>query len=263
MRFFVEGLIQPFVQQNQCLRLCEIGAHRGEATRRLLAIPNVSIDTIDPTIHEDLEATLSSESRVTMRRGLSLEILPQLNEAFDCILIDGDHNWYTVFHELTTIDQRGLLRPGGVIFMHDVRWPYARRDMYYDPSTLPAEFIHPYERKEVVRGRSALSSDKGNQSNLNNAKFEGGPRNGVLTGIEDFLQDKRGKYIFMTSPVEYGLGAIIYRSPDTDLKYELKWRLKLLAFAAKMRLRALKYRTAYVLEGRFPSAYRALDRWRR
>jgi hypothetical protein len=44
---------------------------------------------------------------VKVYRGNSLQVLPQVREVYDCVLIDGDHNWHTVFNELRLIHLRG------------------------------------------------------------------------------------------------------------------------------------------------------------
>ena len=80
---------------------------------------------------------------------------PKIKTTFDCIIIDGDHNWYTVFNELTIIEKRNLLKEGGTIFFHDIAWPYGRRDMYYlcVPVTAVARFPVP---KPAIGGTDQL-----------------------------------------------------------------------------------------------------------
>jgi hypothetical protein len=36
--------------------------------------------------------------------------------------------------------------------MHDVLWPYGRRDLYYEPERVPEEFRQPYEMKGIRPG---------------------------------------------------------------------------------------------------------------
>jgi hypothetical protein len=36
--------------------------------------------------------------------------------------------------------------------MHDVLWPYGRRDLYYVPERVPEEFRQPYEMKGIRPG---------------------------------------------------------------------------------------------------------------
>ncbi len=124
--------------------------------------------------------------------------------------IDGDHNWYTVYNELKTIEEKKLIRKGGTIFLHDVSWPYGRRDMYYNPQTIPSEFIHPYARKGILKGQSELSDSSESQNEkYNNALHEGGSKNGVLTAVEDFLENYKDQYSFYYIDEQFGLGVLL------------------------------------------------------
>ena len=80
----------------------------------------------------------------------------------DAALIDGDHNWYTVYNEL-----RMLARPPGqagaplpLLIMHDVGWPYGRRDLYYDPERIPEEFRQPYAQTGMRPGQPKLLPER-------------------------------------------------------------------------------------------------------
>ena len=61
-------------------------------------------------------------------------------------LVDGDHNWYTVDLELRMLAEaaRREDEPLPILILHDVLWPYGRRDLYYDPTNIPSEFRQPY-----------------------------------------------------------------------------------------------------------------------
>ena len=216
MKEFVRQLIGPIVAKRGWTSVCEIGVSRGLSTDRLLRLPNVSVTVVDPGFDLDLAAKYAGNPRVKLCKGNSLDVLPALDSAFDCILIDGDHNWYTVYNELRVIFERQLLRPGGMIFFHDVEWPYGRRDMYCQPGTIPGQYRHPYARGGTVRGRSELSADSGLDDGLWKATHEGGPRNGVLTAVEDFWREHRRQYQFALLRREAGLGAIHYRRDLVD-----------------------------------------------
>ena len=70
----------------------------------------------------------------------------------DAVLIDGDHNWHTVYNELKIVDE---FQVWPITLLHDIDWPYGRRDVYYDPSTVPAEYRQPHVKAGLVRGKSA------------------------------------------------------------------------------------------------------------
>ncbi len=78
------------------------------------------------------------------------------------MFLDGDHNWYTVFHELRLIEEHCQRneRLFPLVLLHDLGWPYGRRDLYYNPETIPAEYRQPYARAPSAR-ESRSSSGKG------------------------------------------------------------------------------------------------------
>lgn len=208
MKYFADTIIKPYIVESGYRRLCEIGASYGENTDKLIEVDSVSVTIIDPCLDTRLQEKYRGDARVQVYQGLSLDVLPKLAEPFDCIFIDGDHNWYTVYHELKLIEDGGLLKKGGTIFLHDVCWPYGRRDMYYQPETVPERYRQPYEQKGIVRGRSELSEDSPVNAEHYNATSEGGPRNGVLTAVEDFLKEHSGDYLFFHVEEEFGLGVL-------------------------------------------------------
>ncbi|CAG0878766.1 unnamed protein product [Cyprideis torosa] len=116
---------------------------------------------------------------------MSLDAIKEI-DACDLVLIDGDHNWYTVFNELVELEKRFAAEFPLVIF-HDTGWPYGRRDMYYDPSNIPTEHIQEHKKAGLVFGARKLAEQGGFNTHLNHAVESETPRNGVLTGIEDFI----------------------------------------------------------------------------
>jgi hypothetical protein len=188
-----------------------------------MKLPDISHTIIDPCFDADLALKYAGDLRVTVKKSNSLDALPNLDGVYDCILIDGDHNWYTVFNELRLIRERALLRRGGMIFFHDVEWPYGRRDMYYQPDTIPPEYRQKYERKGIIRGQSQLVDSEGANKHLCNAVHEGGSRNGVLTAIEDFTAEHTAEYHFCRLKQQYGLGILQRRSKrlSEDLSFLL------------------------------------------
>jgi hypothetical protein len=213
---FVKTFIVPLLGGTRWRRVCEIGASLGAGTDMLASVPEVEVTVIDPCFDCDLAERYAGNPRVVVRKGTSLAVLPTVDEVFDCILIDGDHNWYTVYQELTVISRRRLLRPGGIIFFHDVEWPWGRRDMYYQPEMIPPEYLHDWKLGGIVRGKSELSGEIPTLAYLKKAPHEGGARNGVLTAIEDFLHEHRGKYRFFRVHAGVGLGVMQYRGGWRD-----------------------------------------------
>jgi len=208
MLSLVEQVVIPLIKKRGWKQVCEIGAKLGESTERLRRIPGVSVTVIDPCLDCDLGARYSAYQNVTVIKGLSLEVLPKLEGAFDGILIDGDHNWYTVYHELKAIHERDLLEVGGMVFFDDVGWPYGRRDMYYQPETIPENYRHASAKMGIERGRSALCENVEFNAAFWNATHEGGARNGVLTAIEEFVREHKTEYRFFAIQGDNGLGVM-------------------------------------------------------
>jgi hypothetical protein len=249
MRTFVRHYIAPLARVCRWKSVCEIGARTGTSTNYLVKLPLESHTIIDPCMDEDLQAKYAGNTRVHVVKSNSLDALAPgggigPDARFDAILIDGDHNWYTVFNELRLIHEQALLRPGGYIFLHDVDWPYGRRDLYYQPDTIPAEFRHPFAEKGIVRGQSRLAEVGGlNSRNYQNALEEGGPKNGVLTAIEDFLALHPGDYGFFMIRYQWGLGVLQLRSalPFSGLSFRAL-QAKALVFSPVSRLaRSIKF----------------------
>ncbi|MBX7256853.1 MAG: class I SAM-dependent methyltransferase [Candidatus Hydrogenedentes bacterium] len=232
MHDFADFVLKPCIRQFGYVRILEIGAQYGENTDELAELPSVHVTVIDPCVDADLCARHAGNNRIAIRKGLSLDVLPDLTQPFDCILIDGDHNWYTVYNELRIIRERELLLRGGAIFLHDTWWPYGRRDGYYAPDRIPAQYRQPFAYQGIVRGQSALSESEGVNAQIANATHEGGPRNGVLTAVEDFLHEYDHKYLFFNLRLQYGLGTL-YRRRDrecdsafSEFHRDIQWRLR-------------------------------------
>ena len=237
MRHFASQILKPYILGHKYQNILEIGSSRGQNADQLLkGNPKIKISVIDPCVHRDLIEKYKNNPRVNLLKGLSLEILPQLRNPFDCILIDGDHNYYTVLNELEEIHRHGLLKNSGTIFLHDVRWPYARRDMYYDPANIPKEHLFSYAQRGMARGRRELVDEGGFNAGANNALYEGGPRNGVLTAVEDFLRPNNGQYVYYASNSQYGLGVIIKKPATPPLLSAWYWRVKLFDLKTTFRL---------------------------
>jgi predicted O-methyltransferase YrrM len=210
-----DDVIRPLIRAERLRRMLEIGVGPGRHTRQLLeALDPIGgrLTSVDPHVRPRLRLRTLLNRRIRFLRTTSLDALPRLRaacERFDCAIIDGDHNWYTVFHELLAL--RELVEPHGVILLHDVAWPFARRDMYYAPERIPAEYRHPYARRGIIEGQSALADEgaAGAHARGFNARHEGGPRNGVLTAIEDFIAARGADgWELRVIPGSHGLGIL-------------------------------------------------------
>ena len=128
-------------------------------------------------------------------------------------MIDGDHNYWTVSRELAYADRKAReAQSPTLMLLHDVSWPCARRDMYYAPEALPDEALHPhsFELGSIPDVPDAVRGGFRGGGSFAVALHEGGPRNGILTAIEDFLEG-RDDLAFVHVPAIFGLGVIYSR----------------------------------------------------
>src|SRR5829696_8645698 len=128
MHRFWEGFLLPIAEGCRAKVLCEVGSLEGRLTRKILdycvAVGGVA-HVIDPLPKFDV-AGWEEEYGETMvfHRAPSLEVLGEIPVP-DFVLIDGDHNWYTVINELRTLDRHARDNEATlpVIALHDVGWP--------------------------------------------------------------------------------------------------------------------------------------------
>ena len=194
------SLIEPILAAIEPRRVCEIGVAAGALTERLLLWTEqrncsyVGIDPVpDPAIRQRFADNGTAPARSLLMQ-TSHAALPNV-EPCDVYFLDGDHNYFTVRGELELIAHAQTSVRSPIIFMHDVGWPWGRRDMYYLPTTVPAEARHPWSETLGV----ALDGDELIEGGLREpgryaiALHSGGPRNGVLTAVEDFFATTRGQ----------------------------------------------------------------------
>ena len=99
---FWETVIAPLIEAVGTKRVVEIGALRGETTVQMLGGlgSDVELHVIDPVpLFDPEEHQRAFPGRYFFHCDISHNVLPELPPV-DVALIDGDHNWYTVFHEL-------------------------------------------------------------------------------------------------------------------------------------------------------------------
>jgi hypothetical protein len=202
--------LEPIIRAARPARLMQIGAGDGQVSVQLLEYCRQSgcrADIIEPRPAAGLEAALAAYpdehvyQQLLPLKGILLAEHPHL------IMLDGEPNWWTVFNALNLLrrlsTERG--RPFPLVLAHHTAWPYARRDAYPNPGAV--EETHPFAYQGVDPDRPDLVQD-GLNGQFAHATHEGGPRNGVLTAIEDFLASAPLDLEFHNLPVLHGLGVL-------------------------------------------------------
>jgi hypothetical protein len=210
---FWELVVAPVLEAAGVRRVVEIGALRGENTELMLERlgPEVELHVIDPVPDFDpSEHEARFAGRYVFHRDLSLNVLGDL-PPMDAALVDGDHNWYTVYNELRLLREaaRAADGPMPLLILHDVCWPYGRRDLYYEPENVPSEFRQKWRRTGMLPGREKLVPyGAGLNPTMCNAELEGGPRNGVMTGLDDFMAEHDRPLRRVVLPIYFGLAIV-------------------------------------------------------
>lgn len=210
-----QRILLPLYQAARAKTILEIGAEYGKSTTVLLAYVKEHgghLHCIDPyPAFEARQFAEDNREHLTFYEDLSLNAIRRTPRV-DIAMVDGDHNWYTVYNELKQLEEvhgsDPLAQP--VIFAHDLSWPYGRRDLYYNPDNIPAEFRQPHAKEGILPNKSELTP-RGMNRHLHNATHEGGPRNGVLTGVEDYLAESKLNWHFLHLPLYFGLGILVTR----------------------------------------------------
>lgn len=210
-----DEVVRPFIEALDEGPIVEIGCASGDTTEKLAELAvglDMVLHAIDPDPQFDLaEFDVRFGRHFQFHRERSHDALERIEPAA-AVLIDGDHNWYTVHGELTRLERiaasAGCHFP--LVMLHDVEWPYARRDMYYEPDAIPEEWRKPWAQRGIKWGQGPLDEDGGGvNSRFANALEEGGPRNGVLTAVEDFVAQSELSLEMRTVNGEAGLGLLI------------------------------------------------------
>jgi hypothetical protein len=231
MLAFWPEVVRPMLEALEPESIVEIGSESGKTTKLLLEFVQErggQVHAVDPAPLFDPEACREHYGTHFVFHGQpSLAALHHIDR-FDAVLIDGDHNWYTVFHELFLVEARcrELDQEPPLILLHDVAWPYGRRDLYYDPEAIPEAYRQPWARQGISPTESELVPTGGLNPQLCNALREGGPRNGVLTAVEDYLDRTPTPFLFAKIPAVFGL-AILLPESRAEATPELRRRVEI------------------------------------
>ncbi|MBK5110616.1 MAG: hypothetical protein JJE10_04525 [Thermoleophilia bacterium] len=200
-------------------RVLEVGSYEGELTRDLLAwadANDASVATVDPLPPKRLLELVAERPDLDLIEDTGMAALAGLDELPDSIIIDGDHNYFTLTGELEAIAGRAGDEPFPLLMFHDAGWPHARRDTYYAPDRVPEDQRQPLAHNVgLVPGEPGVSETRGLPYEWA-AATEGGAKNGVLTALEDFIAGRPDLKLAVV-PAFFGF-AVIYdeRAPWAD-----------------------------------------------
>jgi hypothetical protein len=238
MHRFLKLLIFPLLDALQPRVIVEVGVDLNTVTRPLLGWArdnDATLFAIDPDPSLSVDSLLAEHGERLRFHGVkSLDVLARITDV-DLALIDGDHNWYTVINELRTLAARAREddRHPPVVLVHEIDWPFGRRDAYQDPDAIPEPHRQPHARGGVAPGRRELGP--GLNDHVENALLENTPANGVLTAVEDFIAESGSSWRSWSIP---GLGGMAILLSTTVLEAHDPLRELLDSLDTSMFLRA-------------------------
>ena len=207
----VAEVLVPCLDLTGARSVAEIGAYSGDLTRLLAdwaARSGARVLAIDPAPKPGLLELDEKRDEIVLVRDTSVNALPRIDSC-DAVVIDGDHNWWTVSEELRLIAERAAGGPLPLLLFHDVGWPHAFRDDYFASEQIPAEHQHPVagpdESQGLYPGDPGLHP--GGLPYPRSAAREGGPRNGVRRAVKDFVSSRDGLR-FVSVPAFFGFGVV-------------------------------------------------------
>jgi hypothetical protein len=181
----------PCLEAVDARSVAEIGAFTGSLTEELLewAGPRgARITAIDPNAMGRLVELAEERPELELVVERSSDALARI-ELPDAVILDGDHNYHAVSQDLSLIERRSPEGRIPLLIVHDVGWPHGRRDVYFEPEEIPEEHRQPMAHDVKIAPGNPGLADGGLSYNWIAAR-EGGPRNGVLTAVEDFVTDR-------------------------------------------------------------------------
>jgi hypothetical protein len=185
----------------------EVGVESGTVSGMYTELGATAVYCVDPKPTDEIRANLAKNEALHLVDGWSPEVLDEIPVA-DMYVLDGDHNYAIVHDEVSWIMANA---PDAVIVLHDVLWPCSRRDLYYEPSSVPPQRRHPASDDGPTVWHDELSpAGFVGLGAFTSAREAGGERNGVLTAVEDALAaGEADGWQFALVPAVFGMGVML------------------------------------------------------
>jgi hypothetical protein len=204
-----KDILQPLILHPSIQSICEIGVENCNLTTWLAKLSNYKTlfyHGVDPNI----DSIPPFHGKSKLFKEASLSYLKHDEADHDIFLIDGDHNYYTVYHELLAIFSEKKTKQS-ICLLHDILPPCGNRDFYYNPSNIPKKFLHPHSFTRALNSNCEVANYGFESCGAFAFALESAnPKNGVAEAINDFLIDHKENYdlYYISIPLFYGLGIL-------------------------------------------------------
>jgi hypothetical protein len=205
-------VLAPLIEALEPRRAIETGAGTGRLTERVLDAPGAQrlvLHAIDPAPRLDPGLLARSGERLEVHPERAVSAIGAIG-AVDLALLDGDPNWYSVHAELTLLlraAERGE-RAAPLLVVHNVHWPFGRRDGYYDPSAIPPAHLREPTELGLLPGQRD-PAEAGLRLTPWCARRDFEPRSGVLSAVEDAVAASALEWTVLEVPGFHGAAVLV------------------------------------------------------
>jgi hypothetical protein len=214
----LKSIYMPILELIKPKRIGEIGIEFAGNTKVLIDLLGMNkgkLFSIEPKPNDQVKALFNQHDLAHLYEGKSLDVINKLPPMCSWF-IDGDHNWFTIFNELEEIHQKECSAGAehSIIFLHDIGFPWAFRDLYYNPSDIPENYLHEHCWESGVLYNDTTQKNRGfrGMGSFAISLKAGGDKNGVLCAVNDFLASHSKDYTFYNIPAVFGLGILVPKS---------------------------------------------------
>jgi FtsZ-binding cell division protein ZapB len=205
------SVIAPLIEALEPRRIVETGAGTGRLTRRVLDTPGAHgavLHALDPSPALDPRLIEAAGERLQLHEERAISAIGHLGPV-DLALLDGDPNWYSVHSELTIAARAAerASRPAPLAVVHNIHWPFGRRDGYYDPAVIPSGQRRQYTDLGLVPGQRDPRMD-GLRLAPYCAVRDFEPRSGVLSAVEDVIAESDLDWTLIEVPGFHGAAVL-------------------------------------------------------
>ncbi|MBE9375116.1 class I SAM-dependent methyltransferase [Saccharopolyspora sp. HNM0983] len=200
-----EEIFALLFRERRIRRVVEVGVESGQVSAMYARLGAEVVHCVEPLPTEEMRANIAGHDALDLVERPSPEAFDELPVA-DLYVLDGDHNYAVVSRELDWITRNA---PDALVVLHDVLWPWGRRDLYYQPTPLDVADRQPDGPDgPTVWHDGVTPAGFIGAGAFTNAVEAGGERNGVCTAVEDVLAEAPGAWWLRIVPAVFGLGVL-------------------------------------------------------